>query len=292
MLPVLKFVKSRINHRSSWFFEAENGTDNADALEKTINRVEKIQWDEEDLLFVFQQFGIKLAAVGAKKQFTKFQALTTILPKKVLDQVKPLLRKTEAEFTENNAYQLLKKEILRIFGPKPEAAMERALGRVLVDKPSELARALVDDVCKLGLDCQCCPANVLALWKRNLSSSVWAGITHTTFNEDNFNAIVQLADDIHESHKATAAVAAVSLNETQPAIPYASVLEVAAALRGGGGRGNRGYRGGRGNRGGRGGDQPQNNRGGQNQNGQQRGTRHPDLPAGESCFCSMHFQFP
>ena len=270
-------------------FETENGADSADALEKAINRAERIQWDDQDLLFFFQQFEIKLAAVGARKQFTKFQALASVIPKKVIDQVKPLLRKTEAEYTDNNAYLLLKKEVLRIFGPKPEAAMERALGRVLVDKPSELARALVDDMCKLGLECPCCPANVLALWKRNLSSNVRAGIAHTTFNKANFDSIVQLADDIHESHKATAAVAAVSLNETQPAIPYASVPEVAAAARGGGGRGNRGFRGGRGNRGGRGGNQSQ--RGGQNQGGQQRGTRHPDLPAGESGFCSMHFRW-
>ena len=47
-------------------FETENGVDSADALEKSINRAERIQWDDDDLLFFFQQFEIKLAAVGAK----------------------------------------------------------------------------------------------------------------------------------------------------------------------------------------------------------------------------------
>ena len=70
------------------------------------------------------------------------------------------------------------------------------------------------------------------------------------------------------------------MDETLPAIPYAQPEVAAASFRGGqrGGRGRgnqrgRGQRGGRGNRGGGGG-------GTQPQTRQYKGTKHPDLPAG------------
>ena len=165
-------------------------------------------------------------------------------------------------------------------------------------KPSQLARALVDDVCKLQLkNCPCCPSNVSALWKRHLSSTVRAGIAHMDFTKDNFNAIVELADKIHDDttpNKApsVAAIKNMNLDETQPAIPYAAP-EVAAVGRGRGGRGGRrGGRGGRNNRGGRGGQsaQPAAQASGSSQP-KHKGTKHPDLPAGEWLGCSMHFRW-
>ena len=44
-----------------------------------------------------------MAAAGVKKQYTKFQVLSTILPKKVQDEVKTLLCRTEADYTEKEA---------------------------------------------------------------------------------------------------------------------------------------------------------------------------------------------
>ena len=160
-----------------------------------------------------------------------------------------------------------------------------------MDTPSQLARALVNDLCKTQLrGCQCCPAIVAALWKRQLSSTVRAGIAHCQFNADTFNSVVQLADDIHATSRPIGSVAAIaSMDETLPALQSSVVPEVAATSRGGRGRG----RGGRG-RGGRGG-----NRGGQsnsssNQNNQARprsGTKHPDLPDGDWSGCNMHFRW-
>ena len=273
-------------------FEDENGIDDNRALQEACRNVERVEWDENDVAFFFSKVEIKMSAVGVKKQYTKFQVLSTVLPKKVEDQVKPLLIKTEAQFPQQNAYKTLKSEILRIFGPKPERAVERALSRVLSDTPSELARALVNDLCKKQLkDCECCPAIISSLWKRQLSGQVRAGIAHCQFNYDTFNSVCQLADDIHATVRpgaAVAAVAAVSLDETQPAIPYASQPEVAAISRGGG-RGGRGR--GRGNRGNRG------NRGGGNASSESTsgsrfsGPKHPDLPSGEWKGCRMHHKW-
>ena len=275
-------------------FEDENGTDEANALTEAIRRLERYEWNQEDLLFYFGQVEIKMAAAGVKKQFTKFQALSSNLPKQVIEAVKPFLRKTEADYTENNSYKLLKTEILRIFGPKPGAAIERALARVMVGPPSQLARELVNDICKNELNCPCCPAVVEAIWKRHLSAPVKAGIAKYTLSKDNFKEVTELADAIHDSSTPLAAsvsavrVETASLNETQPGLQY-PVPEVNAVQsnRGGSRGGNRGNRGSRG-RGGRGG------RGGTNQTNQTsrpRGTRHPDIPPGDWSGCSNHYRF-
>ena len=76
-----------------------------------------VEWDNSDILFSFNKIEIEMAAVGVKKNYTKFQVLSTVIPKKIIDEVKPFLRRKENEYPAKNAYRLLKDEILRIFGP-------------------------------------------------------------------------------------------------------------------------------------------------------------------------------
>ena len=158
-------------------FEDENGVDEAGALREAIKNLERLQWEDNDIQFFFNQAEIKMAAVGAKKQYTKLQALSTVLPQKVITEIKKFLRKKEDEFPQNNSYKQVKNEILRIFGPKPEVAIDRALGRTLTGLPSSLARGIAEDVCQDDLDCRCCPAVVMALWKRHLPENVRAVTT-------------------------------------------------------------------------------------------------------------------
>ena len=279
-------------------FEDEDGVDDNRALQEARSALARFEWDENDIHFSFNKIEIEMTAVGVKKNYTKFQVLSTVIPKKIIDEVKPLLRRKETEFPNKNAYRLLKDEILRIFGPKPSAAVDRALGRVLTGKPSTLARALVNDLCKKQLDCECCPGIVLALWRRHLPDHVRSGIAHCKFNKNTFDEVLELADDIFESRSAVSTVAAVAkagqvgqLDETLPAIPYATA-EVSAVSRGrGGGRGRgrgRGNRGG--NRGGGGQNQNQNNQA-SSSGPKHKGTKHPDLPAGDWQGCSMHFRW-
>ena len=266
-------------------FEDEDGVDEAGAMREACSNLAKLEYDPNDLKFFFKQAEIKMSAVGVKKNYTKFQILTNILPKRVIDEVKSLVCKDATDFPNRDAYKQLKAEILRIFGPRPEAGMERALSRVLTGLPSQLARALVNDICSTELACKDCPPIVLALWKRHLPGPVRASISSMQFNKTTFNAVLQHADDVFISNAPQAAVAAVSLNETQPAIPY-PVPEVAAATRGGwrGGRGGRG-----GNRGNRGGASSASSN---NSNNSNRATKHPDLPSGDvSSFCKMHFRW-
>ena len=293
-------------------FETENGVDEPKALTDALRQLVGYQWNPDDLLFYFGQVEIKMAANGVKKQFTKLQVLSSILPPHVVEEVKPILRLTEDQFPNNDSYKQLKTEILSIFGPRQEEGVERALGRVLTGKPSTLARQLVDDIAKGSLDCPNCTAVVAALWKRHLSTSVKAKIADIKLTKENFKEVCQKADDVHVSNNHSVAVAAVrvaptefpagaaagaqSLNETLPGLQY-PVPEVNAirSNRGGRGRG-RGWRGGRGGRGGGNQNQNQNQASSQTSNGsgsgpKHKGTKHPDLPAGDWAGCSMHFKF-
>ena len=74
-------------------FEDEDGVDDARALQDAVKYLEKLDWDDNDLLYFFNQAEIKMSTVGVKKNYTKFQVLSTIIPKKGTDQVKPFLRK-------------------------------------------------------------------------------------------------------------------------------------------------------------------------------------------------------
>ena len=296
-------------------FDTEDGVDENRALNEALQRLERYPYNGDDLLFYFQQIEIKMAAAGVKKNSTKFQVLSSIIPINVLNEVKPLLRLTEAEFPNKDAYKQLKTEILRIFGPAPEDRIIRGLSRVMVGSPSQLARALVDDICKCTpqLNCTCCPAIISALWRRQLPESVCAGIAHLTIDHNNFKTVCELADKIFATSKPRASVAAFQvaavrapvaapaepsslLDETQPGLPY-PVPEVAAVRGRGGGRGGRGGRGG-GNRGG--GQSNQNsqtnstNTNNQSQSNNrkphQKGPQHADLPANAWWACAQHWK--
>ena len=276
-------------------FEDEDGRDTANALTEACRTLEKLNFDPEDILFSFGQAEIKMAQWGVKKQWTKFQALSTWLPKTVLDQVKPLLRKTEDEYNAD-AYKRLKTEVLRIFAPRPEAKIEKAFNLILVDKPSSLARQLVNYLCKDDLDGCCCPDIISYQWKKHLSPQVRAGIARYKLSKENFNEVTQIADEIHESNMPSVSAIQISsdpLNETQPGLQYPVTHEVNAIRRGGRGqgRGNRGGRGGRG-RGGRGANSGSGSAAssGQPASSGHKGTKHPDLPAGEWTGCFMHFK--
>ena len=297
-------------------YDAENGVDKADALSKAINGMKGLTaFDPNDIHFFFNQVEIKMQAHGVLKQFTKLQVLTTVLPQSVLSEIKPLLSKKESEFVNNDAYLQVKTEIIRIFAPSEDVHFDRAMGRVLSDTPSSLARALVNDLCEKTPHLQgcCCRKFIGGLWKKQLPSSVRAAIADTPFNADNFNAVLKTADNTFKANKRPAATIAMitPVEATAHDTAFSGELpgdgpEIAAYSYGrGGGRGGRGQgRGGRGQGGrGRGGN---NNRGGQNQGvgsaqggssgsggggGQNKGThprhktkRHADQPPFESCW--------
>ena len=285
-------------------YDEENGTDTAGAMEKAVAMLKGYVWNPQALKFYFGQIEIKMKASGVKKQFTKLQVLSTILPVEVMMEVRPILEKQESEFENNDSYLQIKTELFRIFGPSEEEAFERAMGRVLSGKPSTLARALVNDLCDHQLDGCCCRKFIFGLWHRALPTSVRQGITHMEFNAATFKNICKLADDLYEQGKPSgASMAAVQPEVFETAFhqDFQSVQGTAAevaAVQYGRGRGQ--ARGGRGGRGGRqhrgGGRRTNNSRPQQGQSGQSgtqaewsaanprwKGPRHPDMPPFSSC---------
>ena len=85
-------------------FEDEDGQNDDRALQEACSSLSRLQWDKDDLLFHFGQIEIKMAAVGVKKNFTKFQVLSEIAPQRIQNEVKSLLSMAENEFPENDSY--------------------------------------------------------------------------------------------------------------------------------------------------------------------------------------------
>ena len=255
-------------------------------MQGAVLAVKNLQFDESDLNFYFKQLEIKMKSNGVKKNYTKLEVLTSILPKRVIDEVKPLLLKEEDEFTENDAYFQLKKEILRIFGPTEASSFQRAMGRVLSGKPSQLARQIINDMCDHNLDGCCCRKWVFGLWHQALPTNVKAAVAHHKFDKDTLKEVLELADKVYDSTRPQPRVSAASVAAVEGDTAFhedfpsegQQQAEVAAVRRGG-------ARGGRG-RGGRGGNQ---RGGGQTRvfytesNPRWKGPSHPDLPPFHSC---------
>ena len=274
-------------------YDAHHADDEGEnAMEKAISSLKNHPWMEEDLKFYFSRVEVKMKAAGVKSNFTKLQVLSTIIPAKVMTELKSLLSKQESEFTNKDGYLQAKTKILQIFGPPEGAEVERALGRVLSGKPSQLWNALTEDLCEKELKNCCCLKIVAALWRKAIPTSVRQAVAHYDLRLNTVKDILQVADDVYESNKtpaASASVAAIAANvaamslaasekgaskdnpEEPPEVlnqafhPFmpstlspdqtAQIAQAAqiAAIYQTYNRGRGGFRGGRGNRGGRGG---------------------------------------
>ena len=300
-------------------YDTQNGTDTAGAMENAVRNLKGYEWNQDDLDNYFNQVEIKMQSVGVKKQFTKLQVLSTILPAKVTDRVKPILRKKESEFTDNDSYLKLKTEILRIFGPRPNTRFERAMSRTLTESPSQLGNQLIDDLCDHELESCCCHRIVYGMWLRQLPSGTKQAISNLEFNCDTFKEVFETADNAYLSTRPTqlpsASVAAVQFQDLPDQLEQAfhqgwgsSAEEVREALQNpilaalgygrgrgqvrgqrGQGRGQRSRgRGGQGRGGGRGNNQNQNSTPGQGNQGsgqsRHKTPRHSDQPPIQSCF--------
>ena len=288
-------------------YDASTGTDDAGALQKAVTQLQNIQFNECDLNFYFNQVELKMRLSGVKASFTKLLVLTSVIPPRVQEEVKYILSMQESDFAQGEMpYLKLKTEILKIFAQTQESAFERAMGRVLSGRPSQLARQLINDLCPKRLDGCCCKNFIVGLWKRALPDNVKASVAHLEFNAQNLEQILTQADKVYQSSRpAVIPTVAELTSSAAPQMPsgahslpgpavlnqaFSEDFQVAAMSSGGRGRWNRGGRGrsGRGNRGGqRGGRGAQSQGQSQGQGGQEhprhKGPRHPDQPPISSC---------
>ena len=250
----------------------ESSADNEEdsALPNAIRALKNLAWNTTDLKFYFNQAELKMRTHLVKKNYTKYLVLTSILPENVTEQLKNILRKSEAELGDK-PYKVLKNQIFKLFGPPGNADFERAMGRVLSNTPSQLCREIINDLCETELVGCHCAKFIFGLWNRALPISVRQAISSLEFNAANLDTILQLADKNFQAGKVSTAAPGVASIVSQPSysslegepwneafhpsFPGSEGQVAAMSFQGRGGRGGRG--GGRGGRGGRG-----NNRGG------------------------------
>ena len=196
-------------------YDAKHEDDEAPgAMEKAVNMLRNFPWTEDDLHFYFAQVEVKMKSAGVKSNFTKLQVLSTVLPPKAINSIKNILKRQESEFPNKDAYLQAKNKLIRVFGPCENADFERAMGRVMTDKPSQLAEELIGDLCDRELKNCCCIKVVGGLWRRAMPSAVKQAIAHYDFTRQNLQNIMQVADDVYLSTRPSAAVAAISAPTT------------------------------------------------------------------------------
>ena len=272
-------------------FEDENEADGKSALDK-LGSV-KCEFSKEDIEFWFSELEGQMEAIEVKSQWTKRLALLRFLPAEIKQEVKSLLVLQKAD-AGDDIYKRIKSELIDLFGSKPEDAYVRAKNRVMTGKPSQLGKALVEDICKckVKLSAGCCARIVWGMYREALPVVIRNHIAEMEFNKDTYKKILQKSDQIYDSNKPSqpprggAAVAAVVTAEEPSEV---AALKPQKANRGGRG----GYRGGRG--GGRGAHTPNpNNTQNPSTNppsNSNKGTRHPTAKGDSEKLCKNYFKW-
>ena len=274
-LPDIFFTDSDIFHIEITMtnFDEENKDNGADAM-KNLGQI-KIKWSAERPEFFFTQLETELQIFSILKQFTKRQALIRCLPEEVAIEFMHLIGLQEDKCGDK-PYKVLKTALLKAYGPRPGDAFQRALNRVMVSKPSVLLKLLVSDICdNNNLQGCCCAKTVWGLFQNKIPHYLKNGLANEVLTTNSMADIMDKADNLWSANQGETQVSAVESSTPKDA------AEVAAVGGGGfrGGRGqNRGNRGNRGNRRGSG-----RGRGGNSNQPDPRGTRHPSNPPWNSC---------
>ena len=217
-------------------FDAENGVDGASAL--TDLKAVQCPFLKDDIEFWFSQLETQLEVIEIKSQWMKRIAVQRFLPADIQSEVKSLLSlaKTAAG---NNIYFRIKQELIELFGQKPEDSYNRAKNRVMSGKPSQLGKALVEDICKKDkkLDGCCCDAIVWGLFREKLPIVIRNHIAQKPFNKSTYKDIFKEADKVFDSNRGSdplqaPPVAAMSAASVSPPVTTGSSTEIAAVQKG------------------------------------------------------------
>ena len=179
-------------------FEAENGSDD----EKAMDNLRSVQcpFNKEDVDFWFSQLEDQLTLIGVKAQWTKKIALVRFLPPEIQSEVKSLLKLKQD--VAGNIYLKIKKELLELFGEKPEDAYQRAKSRVMTGKPSQLGKAIVDDLTGGDLTCNNCAKTVWGMFRESLPVVVRNHVADLPFSKDTYKEVFKKADQVWDSNRA------------------------------------------------------------------------------------------
>ena len=277
-------------------FEDSSFENDPDSWKKEV----KIKFDPTDVKYSFNSIESQMKKFGINTQWDKKDALVTTLPQEIIDEVKPILRLSEAE-QGDHIYKDLKNEIIQLYGPKPEEAFKKAMALKMTGKPSAFGKQLLHIICPGSKPMEGCHCDkmIFGFWDAQLNSAIRTKLAGLEFNKDTYQEMFKLADQAFLANGGSArpqpsVVAAVTSSSPAPTASDDNP-QVAAVSRGGrGGRGGRG-RGGRGGRG-RGGSAPPQNSSQSSPSSSssskphQKGPQHPDLPSSASWACAQHWK--
>ena len=198
-------------------FDAENGADGASAMDKMSSV--KCEFTRDDIEFWFTELETQLEVIDVKSQWSKRIALQRFLPADVKQEVKSLLIIPKAQ-AGDDIYKQIKTELLDLYGQKPEDGYIRAKNRVMTGKPSQLGKALINDICKcpVKLQSNCCAQIVWGMYREAIPVVIRNHIAELQFNKDTYKQIFQKSDQVYDSNKTTQPVrgATVAATSAQP----------------------------------------------------------------------------
>ena len=273
------------NNMAEVDYDEENKEDGekANDLARTI----KIEFDPTDVVFWFSQLEGEMLMANVNTQWLKKTVLQRNLPTKQKEDVKAYLSlpKTEAGA---HIYLDVKRELVRIYAPKPQDSYQRALSRTMTGLPSQLGNQIITDICKKHpkLTGCCCAQAALALWSLQLPVNVRAHISQREFNVNTYKQVFEDADKVYLSAKQVSIAALTapssSMDETLPAFDPQNQPAQVAAFKNSSGT----------NKGGK--NNKNKNNKGQGQKGQpsgdtkSRGKKHSSNPP--DSVCSRHYR--
>ena len=234
-------------------FQAEDGQDGEKAMDNL--RTVHCPFNKDDVEFWFSQLEDQLTLIGVKAQWTKKIALVRFLPPEIQSEVKSLLKLNQVA-AGNNIYLRIKTELLELFGQKPEDAYQRAKNRVMTGKPSQLGKAIMDDLTDGNISCNNCAKTVWGMFRESLPIVVRNHVADLPFTKDTYREVFRKADQVWDSNRASEPLP--SRQVAAVAAPAPSGQDVAAIQRN---KGQNGQSGKNKNKG-------QNSQNGQGQNGQ------------------------
>ena len=178
-------------------FDTENENDGEKAMEKLCTV--QCPYNPNDLEFWFTELEGQLEIIEIKSQWSKRMALQKLLPLEVKEEVKTLLKITKAN-AGTDIYFRIKAELLDLFGKKPEDDYIRAKNRVLSGKPSQLGKALINDICtcQVKLQSGCCAKIIWVMYREALPVVIRNHIAELQFNKDTYRQIFQKSDQIFD----------------------------------------------------------------------------------------------
>ena len=267
-------------------FEVENGQDGDKAQDHA--RQIKVEFEANDIKFWFSQLENEMVMASIKSQWLKKSVLQRNLPNKQKEDVKSLLILTQTE-AGTEIYLKIKRELIRIYAPKPADLYKKALTRQMVGLPSQLGNQIVSDICKKSskLEGCCCAGATMALWSLQLPANIRAHISGKEFTHATYKEVFEAADQAYLSgRQVQMAAVAQPLDETLPAFTTQNQPSQVAAFgkppkkNSGGGGGSNGSRGGR-----------KKNKGQGNRNQRSRGQKHSSVPDSQAeKMCDRHFR--